>query len=36
MKTIWNNTIIAESGDSVVIESNHYFPNESIKNRIAF
>lgn len=31
MKAIWNNTIIAESHDTVVVESNHYFPKESIK-----
>ncbi|WP_298488864.1 DUF427 domain-containing protein [uncultured Maribacter sp.] len=31
MKAIWNNTIIAESDDTVVIENNHYFPSESIK-----
>ncbi|TCK65205.1 nucleotidyltransferase-like protein [Winogradskyella wandonensis] len=32
MKAIWNNTIIAESEDTVVIEGNHYFPHESIKS----
>ncbi len=31
MKAIWNNTVIAESDDTVVIENNHYFPVESIK-----
>ncbi|MCL6274985.1 DUF427 domain-containing protein [Muricauda sp. 2012CJ35-5] len=31
MKAIWNNTVIAESDDTVVIENNHYFPAESIK-----
>ncbi|MEM9649394.1 MAG: DUF427 domain-containing protein [Bacteroidota bacterium] len=31
MKAIWNNTVIAESNDTVVIENNHYFPAESIK-----
>ncbi|MFP4845038.1 DUF427 domain-containing protein [Winogradskyella sp. PE311] len=30
MKAIWNNKIIAESNDTVVIEGNHYFPHESI------
>ncbi len=30
MKAIWNNKIIAESNDTVVIENNHYFPHESI------
>lgn len=31
MKAIWNNTIIAESHETIVIEGNHYFPPESIK-----
>lgn len=30
MKAIWNNTVLAESDDTVVIENNHYFPAESI------
>lgn len=30
MKAIWNNQIIAESDQTVVIENNHYFPAESI------
>jgi uncharacterized protein (DUF427 family) len=31
MKATWNNTIIAESNDTVVVEGNHYFPADSIK-----
>lgn len=31
MKAIWNNTVVAESDDTVMIENNHYFPAESIK-----
>ena len=31
MKAIWNDTIISESTDTVVVENNHYFPAESIK-----
>ena len=31
MKAIWNNTVIAESDDTLVIENNHYFPADSIK-----
>jgi len=31
MKAIWNNTVIAESSNTVVIENNHYFPADSIK-----
>jgi len=30
MKAIWNNKIIAESDDTIVIEGNHYFPSDSI------
>ena len=30
MKAIWNNQVIAESNDTVVIENNHYFPPSSI------
>lgn len=26
MKAIWNDTILAESDDTVIIEGNHYFP----------
>ncbi len=32
MKAIWNNTIIADSADTVVVEGNHYFPPDSIRN----
>ena len=31
MKAVWNDTIIAESDDTVVVEGNHYFPSNSIK-----
>lgn len=30
MKAIWNNTVIAESTDTVLVEGNHYFPPESL------
>ncbi|TXE09179.1 DUF427 domain-containing protein [Gelidibacter salicanalis] len=30
MKAIWNNTILAESDATVVIENNHYFPHSSL------
>ena len=33
IKTIWNNQIVAESDKTVVIENNHYFPKDSIKNK---
>ncbi len=31
MKAIWNDQVIAESEETVVIEGNHYFPARSIK-----
>ncbi len=30
MKAIWNDTTIADSNDTVVIEGNHYFPAETV------
>lgn len=30
MKAIWNDTVIAESDDTVVVEGNHYFPRTAI------
>ena len=30
MKAIWNNQILAESEETVVIENNHYFPPGSL------
>lgn len=30
MKAIWNNAIVAESDDTVVVEGNHYFPPDSV------
>ena len=31
MKAIWNGQVLAESNDTVVVENNHYFPEDSIK-----
>jgi uncharacterized protein (DUF427 family) len=31
MKAIWENTVVAESDRTIVIEGNHYFPPESMK-----
>lgn len=31
MKAVWNNTVIAESDDTVVVEGNHYFPEAALK-----
>lgn len=30
MRAIWNDQVIAESDDTVVVESNHYFPPSSL------
>ena len=31
MQAIWNGVVLAESDDTVVVEGNHYFPRESLK-----
>lgn len=31
MKAIWNDTVLAESDKTEVVENNHYFPRESLK-----
>ncbi|NNF59212.1 MAG: DUF427 domain-containing protein [Rhodothermaceae bacterium] len=31
MKAIWNDTVLAESDDTIVIEGNHYFPPDAIR-----
>jgi uncharacterized protein (DUF427 family) len=31
MKAIWNEAVLAESNDTVVVEGNHYFPADSIE-----
>lgn len=32
MKAIWNGAVLAESGETVVVEGNQYFPADSIKS----
>jgi len=32
MRAMWNGVILAESDRTVVVEGNHYFPADSIKN----
>jgi uncharacterized protein (DUF427 family) len=32
MKAVWNNTEIANSDDTVVVEGNHYFPLSSVNS----
>ena len=34
MKAIWNNAIVAESDDTVVVEGNHYFPRDSVDDGV--
>jgi uncharacterized protein (DUF427 family) len=34
MKAMWNDEIIAESDDTVVVEGNHYFPRESLREDV--
>ncbi len=34
MKAIWNEEIIAESDDTVVVEGNHYFPMNSLRREL--
>jgi uncharacterized protein (DUF427 family) len=31
MKATWKDTVIAESSETVVVEGNHYFPPESVR-----
>jgi len=31
MKAIWNGKLLAESNETIVIEGNHYFPSDSVK-----
>ena len=30
MKAIWNDTVLAQSDDTVVVEGNHYFPETAL------
>ena len=34
MKAVWNGVLIAESDDTVVVEGNHYFPRESLRDDV--
>ncbi|QRX82676.1 DUF427 domain-containing protein [Glaciimonas sp. PAMC28666] len=34
MKAIWNDIVIADSDDTVVVEGNHYFPLKSIDSKL--
>ena len=32
VRAIWQDTVLAESDDTVVVEGNHYFPRESVRS----
>jgi uncharacterized protein (DUF427 family) len=34
MKAVWNGVTIAESDDTVVVEGNHYFPREALRDDV--
>lgn len=34
MRAVWRDLIIAESDDTVVVEGNHYFPRESLREDV--
>lgn len=34
MKAIWNDTVVADSDDTVVVEGNHYFPAKSVRHEL--
>src|SRR5690349_12750366 len=34
MKAVWNGTVIAESDDTGVVEGNHYFPREALRDDV--
>ena len=34
MRATWNDKVIAESDDTVVVEGNHYFPLESVDSTV--
>lgn len=31
-KAVWNGAVIAQSDDTVVVEGNHYFPREAVRD----
>jgi uncharacterized protein (DUF427 family) len=34
MKAVWRNAVIAESLDTVIVESNHYFPRAAVNEAL--
>ena len=33
-RAIWNDTVLAESDDTVVVEGNHYFPRSAVREEL--
>ncbi len=33
MRAIWNDTVVAESDDTIEVEGNHYFPPDTIRSQ---
>ncbi len=31
MRAVWNDTVIADSDNTIVVENNHYFPRDSVR-----
>jgi uncharacterized protein (DUF427 family) len=31
MRALWQNTVLAESDDTIIVEGNHYFPPQSLR-----
>lgn len=34
VQAVWNETVIASSDETVVVEGNHYFPRESVRDEV--
>lgn len=34
MRAVWNDLVIAESDDTVVVEGNHYFPRQALREDV--
>jgi uncharacterized protein (DUF427 family) len=34
VQAVWNRTVIAESDETVVVEGNHYFPRDSVREEV--
>lgn len=34
VQAVWNGEVIAESDDTVVVEGNHYFPRDSVREEL--